>query len=137
MAERALSRIPHLGPTASEPSSVRVADLWMAIRQLERAELYRAALSSLDLGDKGVDQAVDDLVRDVRGLRQGLIQSKLRQQTALDSRNRPRFAVQSEPSPGHRRGTESRNQAVPGGDVRTRRQRHLNTGGACGNLGDT
>ena len=81
MAERALFRIRGLGSTAEQRKRAeqhRRRDLRIAIRQLERAELYLVALYSLDLGDGGVDQAVDNLVRDVRGVRQGLIQTKLR-----------------------------------------------------------
>lgn len=87
MAERALFRIPGLGSTAEQRKRAeqhRRRDLRIAIRQLERAELYLVALYSLDIGDGGVEQAVDDLVQDVRGLRQDLIRSKLRQQTAPD-----------------------------------------------------
>lgn len=87
MAERAIFRIPRLGPTAEERKRAAQhlrRDLRIAIRQLERAELYLVALYSLDLGDIGVDQCLDGLVRDIRGLRQALIQTRLRQPTALE-----------------------------------------------------
>ena len=87
MAERAIFRIPGLGSTAEQRKRAeqhRRRDLRIAIRQLERAQLYLVALYSLDLGDGLADQAVDNLVRGVRGLRRSLIQSKLRQQRALD-----------------------------------------------------
>ncbi len=40
-------------------------------------------------------------------------------------------------SPGHSRVTHSRNRTVIGGHQRTRRQRHLSSGGACGSQRDT
>ncbi len=52
-------------------------NLRIAIKQLERAELYLVALYSLDLGEQGFEGVVDDLVRDVRGLRQHLVRSRL------------------------------------------------------------
>jgi hypothetical protein len=45
---------------------------------LERAELYLVALYSLDLADDGVEGALDDLIRDLRGLRQHLVRIKLK-----------------------------------------------------------
>jgi len=55
----------------------RRRNLRIAIRQLERAELYLVALYSLGLGDEGIQGAVDDLVRDVRGLRQHFVRNRL------------------------------------------------------------
>ncbi len=52
-------------------------NLRIAIQQLERAELYLVALYSLNLGDAGLEGEVDDLVRDLRGLRQHLVRSRL------------------------------------------------------------
>ena len=40
-------------------------------------------------------------------------------------------------SPGHSRVTHSRNRKVIAGHQRTRRQRHLSSGGACGSQRDT
>lgn len=48
----------------------------IAIRQLERAELYLVALYSLDMAGEGVDGRIDDLVRDLRTLRQDLVRLK-------------------------------------------------------------
>jgi hypothetical protein len=51
-------------------------NLRIAIRQLERAELYLVALYSLDIAGEGVEERVDDLIRDLRGLRQDLARLK-------------------------------------------------------------
>jgi hypothetical protein len=56
----------------------RRRNLRIAIRQLERAELYLVALYSLDLAEEGVEGAVDDVIRDLRGLRQHLVRIKLK-----------------------------------------------------------
>jgi len=56
---------------------LRRRNLRIAIRQLERAELYLVALYSLDMAQEGVEGAVDDLLRDLRGLRQHLVRSRL------------------------------------------------------------
>ena len=64
------------GSKRSDPRRRR--NLRIAIRQLERAELYLVALYSLDLGEEGVEAAVDDVIRDLRGLRQHLVRSKLK-----------------------------------------------------------
>ena len=55
----------------------RRRSLRIAIRQLERAELYLVALYSLDLTEERIEGAVDDLLRDLRGLRHHLVRSKL------------------------------------------------------------
>lgn len=44
----------------------------MAIRQLERAELYLVPLYSLDIDDRCAEESVDELIRGIRGLRQYL-----------------------------------------------------------------
>jgi hypothetical protein len=68
--------------SASRPSKrsdpQRRRNLRIAIRQLERAELYLVALHSLDLAEEGVEGAVDDVIRDLRGLRQHLVRIKLK-----------------------------------------------------------
>jgi len=56
----------------------RRRNLRIALRQLERAELYLVALYSLDLAEEGVEGAVDDVIRDLRGLRQHLVRLKLK-----------------------------------------------------------
>jgi hypothetical protein len=56
----------------------RRRNLRIAIRQLERAELYLVAIYSLDLAEEGVEGAVDDLIRDLRGLHQHLVRIKLK-----------------------------------------------------------
>lgn len=50
--------------------------LRIAIWQLERAELYLVALYSLDMASEGLEERVDDLIRDLRGLRQDLVRLK-------------------------------------------------------------
>jgi len=65
------------GTRSSRQEPHRRRNLRIAIRQLERAELYLVALYSLDLLDEGIEDAVDDLVRDLRGLRQHLVRSRL------------------------------------------------------------
>ena len=55
----------------------RRRNLRMAVRQLERAELYVVALYSLDLGDKAADAAVGDLIQGLRGLQRYLLEAKL------------------------------------------------------------
>jgi beta-phosphoglucomutase-like phosphatase (HAD superfamily) len=65
------------GATSARPDPHRKRNLRIAIRQLERAELYLVALYSLDLDNEGVEAAIDDLVRDLRGLRGHLVRSRL------------------------------------------------------------
>lgn len=79
MAEKALLRIPALRRTAEERKRAdqrRRRDLRIAIRQLERAELYLVALYSLDIGQDGPERALDRLIRDLRALREDLIRAK-------------------------------------------------------------
>jgi hypothetical protein len=63
---------------SKRPDPRRRRNLRTAIRQLERAELYLVALYSLDLAEEGVEGAVDDVIRDLRGLRQHLVRIKLK-----------------------------------------------------------
>ncbi|MGA7911265.1 MAG: hypothetical protein WB682_01915 [Candidatus Dormiibacterota bacterium] len=63
---------------SKRPDPHRRRNLRIAIRQLERAELYLVALYSLDLAEEGVEGSVDDLIRDLRGLRQHLVRVKLK-----------------------------------------------------------
>jgi hypothetical protein len=55
----------------------RRRNLRIAVRQLERAELYLVALYSLGLGDKAVEATVDELLQGLRGLQRSLVESKL------------------------------------------------------------
>jgi hypothetical protein len=57
--------------------SYRRRNLRIAIRQLERAELYLVALYSLDLEDKGAEAIVGELVQGIRGLQRHLLSAKL------------------------------------------------------------
>jgi hypothetical protein len=47
-----------------------------AVRQLDRAEIYLAAVSYMDLGDPAVDQAVRRLRADLDGLRRSLVERR-------------------------------------------------------------
>jgi hypothetical protein len=80
MAEHALFRIPRVGPTA-EPrkreDQQRRRNLRIAIRQLERAELYLVALYSLELDDRAAEESVDELIGQMRSLQRYLLQLKL------------------------------------------------------------
>jgi hypothetical protein len=50
----------------------RRRNLRIALRQLERAELYLVALYSLDVADANVEGSADELLRGVRGLQRYL-----------------------------------------------------------------
>ena len=77
MAEKAVLAVDRTRHSAKREEQALRRDLRIAIKQLERAELYLVALYSLELGEEGVVGFVDDLVRDVRGLRQHLVHSRL------------------------------------------------------------
>ena len=80
MAETSLLRIRRPGPIAAQrrrEDQYRRRNLRIAIRQLERAELYLVALYSLDVAEEGLEAAVDDVIRDVRGLREHLMRARL------------------------------------------------------------
>lgn len=68
----------HLAPTGTKDAGQhRRRDLRIAIRQLDRAELYVVALTSLELDDERAENGIEDLTRRVRSLRHYLIQQKL------------------------------------------------------------
>jgi len=80
MAEHALFRIPKVEPTAEQrkrQDQHHRRNLRIAIRQLERAELYLVALYSLELDDRAAEASVDDLVGRLRSLQRYLVQLKL------------------------------------------------------------
>lgn len=80
MAEKAVGRVRLLAGTAEQrkrAAQQRRRDLRIGIRQLERAERYVVALYSMDIGEDGVGGALDDLIRDLRGLREHLIRKRL------------------------------------------------------------
>lgn len=63
--------------TAPVQDSTRAAQLQrqnlrIAIRQLERAELYLVAVDSIELDDEDFDASVQDLLRQLRGLQHHL-----------------------------------------------------------------
>jgi hypothetical protein len=79
MAERAF-QMPRVGPTAEQRKRAeqrRRRDLRIAVRQLERAELYVVALHSLNLEDREVNASVDDLLGRLRWLQRYLFQLKI------------------------------------------------------------
>ena len=47
-----------------------------AVRQLERADLYLAAVAAMDLGEPVQQRAVDRLRRDLEGLRRSFIERR-------------------------------------------------------------
>jgi hypothetical protein len=77
VAEKAVLTVDRTNPSARREEQALRRNRRIAIKQLERAELYIVALYSLDLGEEAVQGVVDDLVRDVRGLRQHLVRSRL------------------------------------------------------------
>lgn len=75
MAENALFRIPRMGPNAEQrrrDGQHRRRSLRIAIRQLERAELYLDSLESLELDDREVEVTVRDIVARMKALRRYL-----------------------------------------------------------------
>lgn len=80
MADHALFRIPKTEPTAEQrkrQDQHHRRNRRIAIRQLERAELYLVALYSLELDDRAAEASVDDLIGRLRSLRRHLMQLKL------------------------------------------------------------
>ena len=80
MGHQSLVRLPGLGRTAEQrrrDDQERRRNLRIAIRQLERAELYLIALYSLNLEGTGAPKHVDDLVGRVRALQRSLVQLKV------------------------------------------------------------
>ena len=80
MAHHSLVRLQGLGHTAEQrrrEDQDRRRNLRIAIRQLERAELYLVALYSLNLEDTGAPKHVDDLVGRVRALQRSLVQLRV------------------------------------------------------------
>lgn len=72
MAERALLHLPGSKTSARRNEQHMRKQLRIAIRQLERAELYLDAVDSLDLDDAGADRSVRQITEHLRGLRQYL-----------------------------------------------------------------
>lgn len=80
MAEHTLFRMPRVGATAQQrkrEDQRRRSNLRIAVRQLERAELYVVALHSLDLEDREAEASVDDLLGRLRSLQRYLFQLKV------------------------------------------------------------
>ncbi len=64
---------------AAEPTQVeryRRRNLRIAVRQVERAELYLGAVDTLDLDDPVVEDRLADLLDDLASLRQHLLRGK-------------------------------------------------------------
>ena len=79
MAQQPLSRIEQSGPTAEQrkrSDQYLRKNLRIAIRQLERAELYLNAVEALDLLDDHVDRHVREIVGQLRGLRRYLAERR-------------------------------------------------------------
>ncbi|HZQ48873.1 MAG TPA: hypothetical protein VFB69_01045 [Candidatus Dormibacteraeota bacterium] len=51
--------------------------LRIAVRQLERADLYLAAVASLDIGDDEGQAAIDQIRDDVESLRKHLVDGRI------------------------------------------------------------
>jgi hypothetical protein len=80
MADKAFLRTPRNSLTAEQhkrDSKSQRRNLRIAIRQLERAELYLVALYSLNLEDRQADASTDDLIQRLRSLRRYLSELKL------------------------------------------------------------
>ena len=72
-------RIAHGGPTAEQrrrADSYQRKNLRIAIRQLERAELYLNTVGALDLEDDQVERHVRDMVGRLRALRRYLAEKR-------------------------------------------------------------
>ena len=72
--------MPRVGATAQQrkrEDQRRRSNLRIAVRQLERAELYVVALNSLDLEDREAEASVDDLLGRLRSLQRYLFQLKV------------------------------------------------------------
>ena len=75
----ALFRVPGIGATNEQrrrDDQQQRRNLRIAIRQLERAELYMVALYSLNLGDGVAQSNLDDVIGRLRTLRQYLVERK-------------------------------------------------------------
>lgn len=81
MAHQPMLRVFGRGAPSDEQrrrhDQLRRRNLRIAIRQLERAELYIVALYSLNLEDREAEAHVDDLLGRMRSLRQYLLELKL------------------------------------------------------------
>ena len=72
--------MPRVAPTAEQrkrEDQRRRRDLRIAVRQLERAELYVVAIQSLNLEDREAKASVDDLLGRLRSLQRYLFQMKV------------------------------------------------------------
>ena len=80
MADQSLLRTPRAEPApgqSRQENQERRRNLRIAIRQLERAELYLVALYSLRLNDREAEKGADRLIRDLRSLRRYMLELKL------------------------------------------------------------
>jgi acyl-CoA reductase-like NAD-dependent aldehyde dehydrogenase len=53
--------------------------LRIAVRQLERADMYLGAVASLEMGDEYAQEAIDTIREDVESLRRHLVDQRARQ----------------------------------------------------------
>jgi outer membrane PBP1 activator LpoA protein len=75
MAEKAFVRLPGIAQTSAQrrrEDQLLRKNLRIAIRQLERAELYLDAIDSLNLDDDEVDRTVRRIVGNLQALRRYL-----------------------------------------------------------------
>ena len=80
MAHQPLFRFPPADPTAEQlkrASQEHRRNLRIAVRQLERAELYIVALLSLRIDDATAEASVDDLIGRLRAVQRHLLELKL------------------------------------------------------------
>lgn len=79
MAQQPLFRIEHSDPTPEQRRRAGQClrkNLRIAIRQLERAQLYLNAVDALDLEDDEVEKYVRDMVGRLRALRRYLAERR-------------------------------------------------------------
>ena len=79
MEDRPLFGIPHIGPSAEQrrrDDQYLRRNLRIAVRQLERAQLYLDSLESLNLDDREVDVTVRDITARLRALGRYLSERK-------------------------------------------------------------
>jgi hypothetical protein len=69
----AVVQLPDLRTQSERRQVLRVA-----VRQLERADLYLAAVSSLEIGDLETRRAIDRIRRDLESLRRYIVDERAR-----------------------------------------------------------
>jgi len=67
----AIVQLPDKGSTVQQRTVLRTA-----VRQLERADLYLAAVAAMNLEEPAQQRAVDRLRRDLEGLRRSFVERR-------------------------------------------------------------